>query len=104
MSFLLPPIPGAVDKVNFRKLVTKLLGASVDFTHPDADEIDSIFDELDIEGNGKLALAEVRRILLPSKEGNSPSAGPNRAATSSSSSSKSTVGKKGARVAPMPPS
>ena len=54
----------AVDKGEFRKLIPKLLAASVSWTQPAAEDIDGIFDELDTEGKGKLTIADVRSILL----------------------------------------
>ena len=60
-------IPSAVDKAEFRKLVPKLLAASVAWTAPPVEDIDSIFAELDTEKKGKLPIADVRSILLGDK-------------------------------------
>ena len=54
----------AVDKGEFRKLIRKLLAASVEWSQPAAEDIDSIFDELDTDGKAKLAVVDVRSILL----------------------------------------
>ena len=59
------PFLVTVDRTDFRELVKQLLSASVNFMNPDEEQIDAIFDELDTEDVGTLALAEVRSKLLP---------------------------------------
>ena len=112
----------AVDKGEFRKLIRKLLAASVEWSQPAAEDIDGIFDELETEGKAKLAVVDVRSILLAERSpprgvqatNDSPTAKPKGAgkekdkgkeepgyAWDSSSPMVKPRGKKAARVAPI---